>query len=472
MKRGSRGGPVPKSWGGRDNPLGLRTGNVAANPVLFPDTHSSTATDHSEDTLDEDTFYTPHSSESDRSSSISSLNSQPDMADLTDETIKKIIDGVRYDVQKQLHTNLAELEGKFKAEIGTLTAADLQDSASLRKVVQKANMTTGAGGVFCPPPFEGRTEDDPTEFIRKCKIFCDQALDGKEDDLRRFFPALLAKSAANWYVLHSIQDIQQWNAVEKVFLEAFNQVPEEELFRMVNRRKKTTETMDDFIEDFLRRMARCEVKEAELLDNFIRALPENYAERLIRKNLKSFLDAAKEARRLERKLTREKSDAMVASLEPMKVITDQMADLKTTIQRSAPKVNNVSKPKSQTCYYCEKDGHIARECFTKKRHIQLGVNASNSRDGQQMSDRQFNPPRGSASIRCFTCGGNHMARDCRRDSAPSFRGRGRGRGSFRGRGRGGRQNFNSGGRGRSVYNIESGEQTVNYAVSDPWTPNY
>lgn len=381
----------PKSWGGRDSRISLRGREVQPNN-LDPSEPSSSEEYWSQDEAE---------------------------MQIDEHTLNRIVDAVRVQVQQQINTNMGEVKNDYQAILERVNAApeERMNLDAVTEAVRATQINTNMRGAFVPAPYGGNPGEDPLEFLRKFKIHAQEMYGNDEAKWKAFFSALLMGRASNWYVLHKIETEATWRDVEDKFLAAFDSIPPEDRYRLINKRMEGGQTIDSFVKDFMARMTRCKVPSADLVGHFMRALPESYSEKMARKMPDSFMKAVEEARRLERKITAQRADAIIAAGGPTKDLEKKLEDLTSRLLTAAIETREVNSVKA-ACHYCGYTNHMIRDCRFKMRDESKGIYARTAQQARMEQGQK--QPLGNANNgdnnrrqkRCFLCAGPHLVKDC------------------------------------------------------------
>lgn len=360
------------------------------------------------------------SDEEDRSSSEEYWSQEENEMQIDDQTLDRIVDAVRVQVQQQINTNMGEVRTDYRTILDRVNAVPREpgmDVEAVRDAVRASQMNANARGMFAPTPYGGNPGEDPQEFMRKFKIYAQEIYGDDQAKWKAFFQAVLTGRASNWYVLHSIDAEETWADVEEKFLAAFDSIPPEDKYRLMNKRMEPGETIDCFVKDFMARMTRCKVPSADLVGHFMRALPESYSDKMARKMPDSFMKAVEEARRLERKIIAQRADAIIAAGVPTKDLEKKFEDLANKMMSVAIQNKEVNSIRV-TCHYCGYTNHMIRDCKFKMKDEARGVYArtaqqARTEQGPRQAPQHTRPrDTGRKARECFLCSGPHIVRDC------------------------------------------------------------
>lgn len=393
-KGGGRG--IPRTWGGRSQPIQLRGRTVQSNEQETTNSLSSSSDDYISQEEDTDTM-------------------------INDETIDRIVDAVRVQVQQQINTNMGEVRTDYRSIMDRVNNPREPEMSpeTIREAVRTSQINAGMRGSYAPTPFSGNPGEDPLEFLRKFKIYASEVYGDDKDKWKAFFPAVLTGRASNWYVLHSVENEDVWADVETKFEQAFDSIPPEDRYRLVNKRMDPGDTIDSFVKGFMSRMARCKIPSADLVGHFMRALPETYSEKMARKIPDSFMKAVEEAKRLERKMVMQRADAIMAAGGSNREWERRFEELSNKLKVTAIERREVCNVKT-ACHYCGYANHMIRDCRFKRQDEEKGIYARTSAQAREEMAKGLTRIGGNTTPvgrqtwdrACFLCQGPHLLKNC------------------------------------------------------------
>lgn len=335
----------------------------------------------------------------------------------------------------------------------------------------QTNIATGPVFQGRPAFFQGKTNENPVDFLRAMENFASlhRFGDAKKIDT---FKVCLGTKPARWFE-KNIEDNSTWADIKQAFLSEYGAAKKSYLQKknLTDRKWSPGESLETFVDDITERFELVQPLEEIKLEKFLDGLPGKYRAKVLEAEPTTFDEAVKQAFKARSVFSandesdidaRPYNDVKLAA--QLKLITEAIHELKTS-QEQLKVLNVVQKPPNptvkdicrqcgeahsvlncpypgpvcfkckdpshrsrncpkfiqqprtpQTCTYCSRKGHVEHQCRTKQRNAticQLCSRPGHTAPVCRQQQRQPQQQQGRDNTNCAICGlPGHLAIGC------------------------------------------------------------
>ena len=319
-----------------------------------------------------------------------------------------------------------------------------------------------------PQYFYGEDCDDIHIFLDQFDTYA-KSLKWKDTEKHQYLHMLLRGEAQSWYRGQDTATIKDWSSLRTAILNKYGPVDYLKKNRLLNRKQKPGESVSDYTKDMRKRIDRCELVGAERWQKYVDGLDDSIRIDVLRDNINTLDDAVESAKKFENiavmkkkemlktiidynklKSTEkeEKKNTEINAVEPnlpsssvLKAVTgatQQLAEIQQSVSESINQIAQANATRAhqnnrqrfpQNMQYPPRKFNPRSQQFNPRFNHQNRQNTTWNRrnfdsrpsdvQGKSSQGPQQQYQQGAAmskpwnpAIKCYNCGGNHLARNC------------------------------------------------------------